>query len=134
MANDTYKYFRIEARELVDGLNEAALALDKGESQRDAMAKLLRIAHTLKGAARVVRQNAIADLAHRIEERLGPYRASPQTVTREVVSRVLAMVDEVEAHLLALDAPPAEPSTRTEGPTAQAKPPVPPPSSPNLPS
>jgi two-component system chemotaxis sensor kinase CheA len=66
MPKDAYKYFRIEARELLDELGQGVLALERGASARDGVPPLLRLAHTLKGAARVVRQAGIADAAHRI--------------------------------------------------------------------
>ena len=64
MAGDPYKYFRIEARELLDGLARGILDLEKGAGGADGVARLLRYAHTLKGAARVVKQPEIADRAH----------------------------------------------------------------------
>ena len=56
MAPDPYKYFRIEARELLDGLTEGVLELEKGNAEHDRISSMLRLAHTLKGAARVVKQ------------------------------------------------------------------------------
>ena len=73
MAADLYKYFRIEARELTSVLGQNVLALEKGQGT-DVVARLLRAAHTLKSAARVVKQNRIAEHAHAIEEVLCPFR------------------------------------------------------------
>ena len=58
MAKDRYKYFRIEARELLDGLSRGLLELDRSPADRAVVARLLRLAHTLKGAARVVHEDA----------------------------------------------------------------------------
>ena len=55
MARDPYRYFRVEARELLEQLGKGALELDKGDSAPDLIARMLRSAHTLKGAARVGR-------------------------------------------------------------------------------
>jgi two-component system, chemotaxis family, sensor kinase CheA len=68
MLTDPYKYFRVEARELLEGLGRVVLELERGEGGKDAVGRLLRLAHTLKGAARVAKQPAIAELAHAIEE------------------------------------------------------------------
>ena len=35
MAKDQYKYFRIEARELLEGLSQAVLDLERGERGKD---------------------------------------------------------------------------------------------------
>ena len=67
MAKDAYKYFRIEARELLEQFGQGVLELEKGAGAGGVVPRLLRFAHTLKGAARVVRQPEIADTAHRIE-------------------------------------------------------------------
>src|SRR6185312_12678016 len=48
MAKDPYQYFRIEARELVEGLTQGVLDLEKGAGGDDVRPRLLRLAHTLK--------------------------------------------------------------------------------------
>ena len=63
MAPDPYKYFRPEARELLDQFAQGVLELEKGEASAAAVQRLLRLAHTLKGAARVVKQSEIAERA-----------------------------------------------------------------------
>src|SRR5690349_17636053 len=74
MARDPYQYFRIEAREILEGLGQGVLELEKPGRGQDLVGRLLRHAHTLKGAAWVVKQTAIADLAHAIEDALAPLR------------------------------------------------------------
>src|SRR5262245_49232990 len=101
MAQDRYKYFRIEAREILDQLGRGALALEAGPAP-DAVAALLRHAHTLKGAARVVRQREIADAAHALEDVLAPFRDGEAAVPREAVDRVLALADEIGRHVARL--------------------------------
>ena len=92
MAKDPYKYFRIEARELLDGLKQGALDLEKGQSSKELVARMLRLAHTLKGAARVVRLPAIAEQAHVVEDALEPYREGGRVPPQEV-NQLLALVD-----------------------------------------
>lgn len=105
MSQDPYRYFRVEARELLDQLGKATLNLEKGRSP-ELVARLLRIAHTLKGAARVVKQPAIADRAHALEDALAGLRESTVPVTRERVDAVLAIVDQMNALVVALGADP----------------------------
>ncbi len=66
MAQDPFKYFRVEAHELVDQLGKGVLELERGGP--GVLPKLLRLAHTLQGAARVVRRPVIAEYAHAIED------------------------------------------------------------------
>ncbi|HEX7602066.1 MAG TPA: response regulator [Polyangiaceae bacterium] len=104
MAKDPYKYFRTEARELLDGLGQGVLQLEKGATP-DVVARLLRLAHTLKGAARVVKQPTIAEDAHAIEDALEPLRDLASAVPRERIDHVLRLLDAIGVRLGELDAP-----------------------------
>lgn len=95
MAKDPYRYFRIEARELVDQLGQGMLELEKRDGGAGAVQRLLRLAHTFKGAARVVKQGAIADLVHGVEDLLAPYRDGTQALPRERIDQLLAAIDAV---------------------------------------
>jgi len=105
VAQDPYRYFRIEARELLDQLARSVLDLEKAADASDGVARLLRLAHTLKGAARVVNQREIAEQAHSIEDLLGPLRDTPEPVSREQTDAVLKMLDAVGGRLAALSPP-----------------------------
>jgi len=102
---DPFKYFRVEAREIVDGLAQGLLDLDKGAPPQEVVARLLRHAHTLKGAARVVKQARIAEVAHAIEEVLAPHREGRAAVPRADTARLLGHVQEIEKALASLGAP-----------------------------
>jgi two-component system chemotaxis sensor kinase CheA len=103
MGKDPYKYFRIEARELLEGLSQGILQIDRGDVAPDVVTRLLRLAHTLKGAARVVRQPAIAELAHAAEDILVRHRESGEPLSRQHVGELLGLVDRITALVDALD-------------------------------
>jgi two-component system chemotaxis sensor kinase CheA len=109
MAKDPYQYFRVEARELLDGLTQGILQLEKDPSapSSESVARLLRLAHTLKGAARVVRQSEIAQRVHSVEGILTTLRESKQPLSKKQASELLLLIDESSAHLakIALLAP-----------------------------
>ena len=109
MARDPYKYFRIEARDLFDQFAQGVLDLEKGGDSA-LVQRLLRLAHTLKGAARVVKENGIAESAHAIEDVLVPWRDGGETVPRAEIDRVLAELDRAEARLKELAAPEETPA------------------------
>jgi two-component system chemotaxis sensor kinase CheA len=115
---DLYRYFRIEARELVDELASGLVGLSQGGSTADLVGLVLRHAHTLKGAARVVSQAGIADRAHALEELLEPYRGSTDLVADEPLLQMQALVDEISAEVETLDAG-GEPTLRP--PTQEAE-------------
>ncbi len=109
MAKDPYKYFRVEAREVLEALGHGALELERGAGGTDVVVRMLRLAHTLKGAARIVGQAAIADLAHAVEDVVAPHRTSSEVaMPREEVERLLHLLDDMGAHVAALGAESAE--------------------------
>jgi two-component system chemotaxis sensor kinase CheA len=119
MAQDPYKYFRIEAKELLDQLNRGVLDLEKGAVAKASVPRLLRLAHTFKGAARVVKQIEIADATHAIEEALAPFREIDGSVPRERTDAVLRLLDDIGGRLAAIGSPPATESVRRDAPVPQ---------------
>jgi two-component system chemotaxis sensor kinase CheA len=107
MARDPYKYFRIEAAELADQLGQGLLELERSGSGNEIVPKLLRLAHTLKGAARVVRQPEIAEHAHAIEGALSPFQELAGMIPRENIKAVLQLMDGIAGRVAALQAPEA---------------------------
>ena len=100
-----YQYFKIEAREIVSDLSRDILGLERGDSGAESVARLLRQAHTLKGAARVVRLPRIAEIAHAMEDALAPHRGSSGVVSKEEIGRLLHQVDTISSEISALDPP-----------------------------
>src|ERR1035438_10734042 len=103
MAKDPYKYFRVEARELLDGLAQGILQLEKDTPAPEVMGRLLRLAHTLKGAARVVKQPGIAELAHTAEGILTTHRDGGLPLSRDQGSELLGLLDGITARLSAIN-------------------------------
>ncbi len=105
-SSDPFRYFRVEARELLDKLGQGVLGLERG-GRSDELANLLRLVHTLKGAARVVKQGDIAELAHDIEDALVPYRDSSDPISKELINRILQRLDAAGRAVAALACPAA---------------------------
>jgi two-component system chemotaxis sensor kinase CheA len=110
MAQDPYKYFRPEARDLVDLFARGVLEIEKSGGSANEVQKLLRLAHTLKGAARVVKQSEIANCAHAIEDTLTPFRDTADKLGREQIDAVLEQLDTISGRLAALTQAPADES------------------------
>lgn len=103
----------MEARDILDQLSNGVLELEKGTGGPDLVPRLLRLSHTLKGAARVVRQPEVADHAHAIEDALAPFREAPAAVPHERIDGLLKLLDAIGGRVAALAAPPgAEPPVR----------------------
>ncbi|MEU4156856.1 response regulator [Actinoplanes sp. NPDC026670] len=122
-SRDPLRYFRIEARELADQISAGVLDLDQ-RSGPEVVAKLLRFAHTLKGAARVVKQKDIADRAHAFEEVLVPHRAGESALAADEMRELLRLNDEITSFVAAMEnpAPPpaADPSPAAAEPAPAA--------------
>ena len=116
MATDPYKYFRIEAREILDGLTQGVLELERGTVDAQRLGGLLRLAHTLKGASRVVKQPAMAELAHGIEDILLPMREAGSAFTPDQARAMLRMLDRIGSGLSALAPPGVVPPAGAAGP------------------
>jgi two-component system chemotaxis sensor kinase CheA len=120
VTQDRYKYFRVEAREILDQLGQGALDLEKGAAAPGSVGRLLRLAHTLKGAARVVKQREIAECAHALEDALAPFRDGADPVTRDRIDRVFSLVDDIGKSLAQLSVQPS--SVETSGPELVSQP------------
>ncbi|MEV6348750.1 response regulator [Actinoplanes sp. NPDC051851] len=117
---DPLRYFRVEARELADQISAGVLDLDQRPGP-EPVARLLRVAHTLKGAARVVKQKEIADRAHAFEEVLVPHREDPAALAAGEMRELLRLNDEISAQVRALEqpAPPPAPVESAAAPDAE---------------
>jgi two-component system chemotaxis sensor kinase CheA len=118
---DPYRYFRVEAAELCERLGQCALAIDKGAPVPGGVAAMLRYAHTLKGAARVVKQVAIADHAHAMEDVLSPHRGLADAVPRECAPALLVSLDAIGVLLGELGAPQGVKEPEGAAPSARVK-------------
>jgi two-component system chemotaxis sensor kinase CheA len=110
---DPLKYFRVEAREILDQLQRGVLELERAQASSENVPRLLRLGHTLKGAARVVKQPEIANLAHRVEDLLVPLREAGREATPEESAQLLALVDAIAIEISKLAPAPAEPVPRS---------------------
>lgn len=117
-AKDPLRYFRIEAREISEELGRGALRLEQ-EATPELVQRLMRLAHTLKGAASVVKQRAIAEETHALEDALVPLRDVAGTPSREAIETIIAHTDTIAAQVASLDAPP-EAAPRAAQPRAAA--------------
>lgn len=102
MAEGPLKYFRVEAQELVDALTRGLLDLEQGGGS-EGIDQCFRSAHTLKGAARIVRQGRIAEISHAIEDALAPYRESGEPLPREYVGELLRLAEAIRDDLDVLE-------------------------------
>jgi two-component system chemotaxis sensor kinase CheA len=117
-AKDPYRYFRLEARELLDAMGQGVIMLERSGMDEALVQQMLRHAHTLKGAAGVVKQNAIAQAAHAIEDALTPLRDARGDIPTDTIAALSGQLAIVESGLAALALPTQQPEPGGADPVA----------------
>ena len=112
MAKDPLRYFRQEATELLEQLNSGLLELEAEWSQAAAGA-LLRHAHTLKGAARVVKQSELAELVHSLEDLLEKFRHAQPLDPGTLINQAFRWLDRIHLCLTQLGSAAETPKATT---------------------
>ncbi len=105
---DPLRFFRIEAQDHLEGLSDGLLTLEQDPQNEEALKSLFRMAHTLKGSARMVSLTDLGDVAHKMEDVLGAIREGDKQATETVISAMLAAVTVIEGLLASAsdDGPP----------------------------
>ena len=97
-ADDRFReMFFEEARELLIGLEEGLMDLERRQSDRAHLDKTFRAAHSLKGAAAMVGLGAIAEFTHHIEAVLEKIRAGLLAVDSDIITTLLEARDHLAA-------------------------------------
>ena len=86
-----------ESRGEITTLNNSLLDLESDPEDREAMDRIFRTAHTLKGNFGAMGFEDASDLAHAMEDLLDEMREGELAVTPEVMDLVFAGVDRIEA-------------------------------------
>jgi two-component system, chemotaxis family, sensor kinase CheA len=98
------------ALELLQGLNEQALALEKSPGDAEVVRHIRRIVHTLKGDAAACGYREFSELAHELEDALAPENAgSPEALAEVAFTAADTFTDFVGAHKAKRKLPSSEP-------------------------
>ncbi len=101
--------FEAEVRENLRQLEEGILSLGDAPDAADRVHELMRLAHTVKGAARLMAQEEIAGHAEALEHTLRDVREGERPLTDDLKAHLLLMLDNLTTALDAA-APSAEPA------------------------
>jgi two-component system chemotaxis sensor kinase CheA len=66
--NEILNIYKAEAEEIIQELNDGFLLLEKNPEDKTPLKKLFQLAHSLKGASRMIAFNTIQNIAHKIED------------------------------------------------------------------
>jgi len=82
-----------EAREIIAGLNDDYLELEKMPESEMILSNILRRMHTLKGSAYISKFNLIGDLAHKLEDYFNLYTQKESSVKNEMIDTAFLSLD-----------------------------------------
>ena len=85
--------FVTECQEHLAGMNDDLLALENDPKNKEKLAEIVREAHTIKGAAKMMGAEDIASLAHVMEDALGEVRDGRLTLVAELCDVFFASFD-----------------------------------------
>ncbi len=98
--------FIIESTELLDGLDQQLIDLEKTPDDQDLLNAIFRSVHTIKGAAGFLAFNQIVDVAHITEGVLNKLRQGELRATPAIMDAILNAVDMLKvlmSHVKAKD-------------------------------
>ncbi len=99
MAGTTEEYknmFVEEAREHLQTLNQSLLDFEKDPKNKDALNKIFRAAHTIKGMSATLNYEKIQKLSHKTEDTLDLIRNNKLEVDAEIIDLIFKCFDGIE--------------------------------------
>ena len=87
--------FLVEAGELLEGLNEQLVDLERNPTDRDLLNAVFRGFHTIKGGAGFLNLNNLVAVCHRAEDVFNLLRQGQRSIDAELMDAVLQVLDVV---------------------------------------
>ena len=103
--------FRAEAHDALEAVTTRVLAGGSARPAPEVLTELMRVTHTLKGAAGTVGLGVMVELSHRLESALAVLAREPSPWTAQTPDLIVEVTDGMRAYLdqLAVDPATAEP-------------------------
>lgn len=98
--------FLLEAKELLEDLEEGLLELERSPDDVEVVGKLFRVAHTIKGSGYAAKFDHLASLAHVFENLLGLIRSGIAECDSSVSDALLAGADKLKDYVGVLEGDP----------------------------
>jgi chemotaxis protein histidine kinase CheA len=102
-SDDIVKEFLIESTENLDQLDRDLIELEKDPTSKEILSSIFRTIHTIKGTTGFLGFSKLENLAHSGESLLGLLRDGRLSMTPEITSALLALVDAVRGMLAAIE-------------------------------
>lgn len=108
--------FLVEANQYLTQLNQGVVALEKTPDDMALLAEIFRVAHTLKGASRMMGYANMASSAHQMEDIFGQLRKKAKTFDSSTADTLFALLDEIKTALAGVHVEGELPSTKEAAP------------------
>ncbi|MBN2237214.1 MAG: chemotaxis protein CheA [Bacteroidales bacterium] len=105
--NDLINSFLEEAHELISDLEDSLLTLEEMPTDKDAVHRVFRVMHTLKGSGGMFGFNAVSDFTHHLESIYYRIRNEELKLNTEILTLTLKSVDLIKELLKTPDDPDA---------------------------
>jgi len=102
--------FRTEAQDALETVTTRVLAGGSAKPTPDALTEMMRVTHTLKGAAGTVGLNTMVDLSHRLESALAAFGREPSPWTPATADLLVEVTDALRGYLDVATSPAGEPA------------------------
>ena len=91
--------FLVESQEVLDGLDQRFVALEKNPDNTDLLNEIFRAAHSMKGSAGFLGFTRLVEVAHHAESIMNKMRQREMAVERPVVDTILEAFDVIKGLL-----------------------------------
>src|SRR5207237_8136969 len=100
--------FRAEAHDALEAVTTRMLATGSARPSAEALGEMMRVTHTLKGAAGTVGLDAMVDLSHRLESALQALGREPSPWTPATADLLVEVADALRDYLDHITEPSAD--------------------------
>ena len=91
--------FLVETREIIEGLDQDLLELERGSTNPDLLNRIFRAAHTVKGTSGFLGFDQMCELTHKFEEVLNKLRKNELPVSAELINGSFQAFDTMKVLL-----------------------------------
>ena len=96
---DFIEIYRQEADELLSEIEETVLEIEDNPEDREAINRLFRAVHTIKGSGAMFGFDEVVDFTHTLETVLDMVRDSLLPITKDLIDLILKCRDHIKAIL-----------------------------------
>lgn len=85
--------YKVESEEILQGFNDGFLELEKNPKDKTPLKKLFQLAHSLKGASRMIGFNSVQDISHKLEDILSYWKKDDVEINPEFFQTIYEACD-----------------------------------------